>query len=128
LIIDTDVLIWELRGNLSAKQVVHASIPFNISVVTYIEIVQGMRNKQELDKFIKQLMKWRVNIIQINNDISTRAMFYVEDFILSHAMELSDSLIAATCINNSEILLTANDKHYKHIPNIQLKKFEPIIK
>jgi predicted nucleic acid-binding protein len=128
LIIDTDVIIWELRGNLSAKQIIHSSIPFNISVVTYIKLVQGMRNKQELDKFIKQLAKWNVNIIQINNDISTRAMIYVEEFFLSHSMELSDSLIAATCINNSEILLTANDKHYKHIPNIQLKKFQPIVK
>ena len=128
MIIDTDVIIWELRGSLSAKQIIHSSIPFNISVVTYIELVQGMRNKQELDKFIKQLAKWNVKIIQINNDISTRAMIYVEEFFLSHSMELSDSLIAATCINNSEILLTANDKHYKHIPNIQLKKFDPIVK
>jgi predicted nucleic acid-binding protein len=128
LIIDTDVIIWELRGSLSAKQIIHSSIPFNISVVTYIELIQGMHNKQELDKFIKQLAKWNVNIIQINNDISTRAMIYVEEFFLSHSMELSDSLIAATCINNSKILLTANDKHYKHIPNIQLKKFNPIVK
>jgi predicted nucleic acid-binding protein len=127
LIIDTDVIIWELRGNLSAKQVIHSSIPFNISVVTYIEIVQGMRSKRELDKFIKQLTKWNVNIIQINKDISTRAMIYVEEYFLSHSMELADSLIVATCINNSEILLTANNKHYKHIPNIQLKKFKPII-
>jgi predicted nucleic acid-binding protein len=127
LIIDTDVIIWELRGNLSAKRVIHSSVPFNISVVTYIELVQGMRNKKELDKFIKQLTKWNVNIIQINKDISTRAMIYVEEYILSHSMELADALIAATCINNSEMLLTANDKHYKHIPNIQLKKFKPII-
>jgi hypothetical protein len=125
LIIDTDVIIRELRGNLSAKKVIHANIPFSISVVTYIEIVQGMRNKQELNKFIKQLAKWNVNIIQLSNDISTRAMIYVEEFFLSHSMELADSLIAATCINNSEALLTANDKHYKHIPNIQLVKFKP---
>ncbi|MDO9263906.1 MAG: PIN domain-containing protein [Desulfosalsimonadaceae bacterium] len=127
MIIDTDVIIWELRGNVSARQVIHSNIPFNISVVTYIELVQGMRNKQELNKFIKQMAKWNVDIIQINNDISTRAMIYVEEFFLSHSIALADALIAATCINNSEILLTANDKHYRHIPNIQLMKFEPII-
>ncbi len=125
MIIDTDVLIWELRGNPNAKKVIHANIPFNISVVTYIELVQGMRNKQELNKFIKQLSHWNVNVVQINNDISTRAMIYIEEFSLSHSMELADSLIAATCINNSEILLSANDKHYRHIPNIQLVKFKP---
>lgn len=125
MIIDTDVLIWDLRGNSNARKVIHSNIPFNISVVTYIELVQGMRNKQELNTFIKQLSKWNVSIIQINNDISTRAMIYVEEYSLSHSMELADSLIAATCINNSEVLLTANDKHYRHIPNIQLIKFKP---
>ena len=128
MIIDTDVLIWELRGNSNARKVIHANIPFSISVVTYIELVQGMRNKQELNTFIKQLSKWDVNIIQINNDISTRAMIYIEEYSLSHSMELADSLIAATCINYSEVLLTANDKHYKHIPNIQLIKFKPDLK
>ena len=66
-----------------------------------------------------------MEIIQINNDISTRAMIYIEQYSLSHSMELADSLIAATCINESDILITANDKHYRHIPNIQIKKFNP---
>jgi predicted nucleic acid-binding protein len=124
LIIDTDVFVWELRGNLKANKVIHENIPFSISVVTYIELVQGMRNKQELNKFLKQITRWNVNIIQINQDISTRAMIYIEEYFLSHSMELADSLIAATVINNRETLITGNDKHYKHIPNIQLIKFE----
>jgi hypothetical protein len=125
LIIDTDVLIWELRGNPKARDTIHANIPFSISVVTYIEIVQGMRNKKELNSFIKQLVKWDVDIIQISQDISTRAMIYIEADFLSNSMEFADALIAATCINGSELLLTANEKHYKHIPNIQIKKFTP---
>ena len=90
-----------------------------------MEIVQGMRNKSELSSFIKQLTKWDANIIQISKDISTRAMIYVEEYFLSSSMELADALIAATCVNNSEILLTANEKHYKHIPTMQMKKFNP---
>jgi predicted nucleic acid-binding protein len=125
LIIDTDVLIWELHGNARAKEAIHENIPFHISVVTYIELVQGMRNKNELAKFIKQLAKWDVGIIQINKEISTRAMIYIEEYFLSHSMGLADALIAATCINNSEQLLTANERHYKHIPNMKLKKFHP---
>ena len=125
MIIDTDVLIWELRGNVKAREIIHENIPFSISVVTYIELVQGMRNKQELNKFIRQITEWNVNIIQINSDISARSMLYVEEYFLSHSMELADSLIAATCVNSSDFLLTANDKHYKHIPNIQLIRFCP---
>ncbi len=123
MIIDTDVLIWELRGNIKAKEIIHQNIPFAVSVVTYIELVQGMRNKQELNKFIKQLMKWNTRIIQISNDVSTRAMIFIEDYSLSHSMQLADALIAATCISSGEALLTANEKHYKHIPNLQITKF-----
>lgn len=125
MILDTDVLIWELRGNIKAREIIHENIPFGISVVTYIELVQGMRNKQELNKFIKQLTSWNVNIIQINSDISTRAMIFIEEFFLSHSMELADALIAATCIHTSDVLLTADAKHYNLIPNIQLIKFNP---
>lgn len=123
MIIDTDVLIWHLRGNEKAKEIIHKNIPFDISVVTYIELIKGMRNKKELNNLLKQFAHWNVDIIQINNDISTRAMIYVEQYFHSNSMEMADALIAATCINNSEILITGNDKHYKHIPNIQIKKF-----
>ena len=83
-----------------------------------------MKNKR-LSKFIKQLSEWDVDVVQIDQDTSTRAMIYVEEYSLSNSMEFSDALIAATCVNNAEILLTANDKHYKFIPNIQVKKFNP---
>lgn len=125
MILDTDVLIWDLRGNEKAKMIVRGNIPFSISVVTYMEIVQGMRNKNELNKFLKQISKWNTKIIHIDFDISTRAMIYIEEFYLSHSMQVADALIAATAIHQSETLITANEKHYKHIPNIQLMKFIP---
>lgn len=125
MIFDTDVLIWELRGNQKAKDLIHSNIPFSISVVTYIEIIQGMRDKKEMNSFIEQLSNWNVDVIQINNDISTRAMIFIEQYYLSNSMEIADALIAATCVNNSAVLFTANEKHYKYIPNIQLKKFVP---
>ncbi|MGD9732950.1 MAG: type II toxin-antitoxin system VapC family toxin [Desulfamplus sp.] len=126
MIIDTDILIWYLRGNENALKVVKANTPFSISAVTYIELIQGMRNKNELRLFKKQIQKWNVDIIQINKEISSRAMFYVEEFALSHSMMLADALIAATVIENSGILITANDKHYKFIPDIEWIKFDPI--
>ena len=123
MIIDTDVLIWHLRGNEKAREIIHKSIPFNISVVTYIELIQGMRDKKEMNSLVKQLSNWNVGIIQIDRNISSRAMIYFEEYHHSIAMELADALIGATCVNNSEILLTGNEKHYKSIPHIQIKKF-----
>jgi len=54
LIIDTDVLIWYLRGNINAKSIVEKNIPFSISAVTYMELIQGMKDKIEFRKFQKQ--------------------------------------------------------------------------
>lgn len=125
MIIDTDVLIWYLRGNLNAKEVVENSIPFSISAVTYMELVQGMKDKTEFRRFQKQIKKWNTEILQIDQEISARAIFYVQEYFLSHAMMMADALIAATSIQTSDMLMTANDKHYKHIPNMEIKKFVP---
>ena len=123
MIIDTDVLVWHLRGNAKARDLIHKCIPFSISVVTYIELIQGMRDKKEMNALMRQLAKWKVEIVQIDEDISTRAMIFVEQYHHSGALELADALIAATCVNDSEVLLTGNEKHYRQIPNIQIKKF-----
>ena len=125
MIIDTDVLIWYLRGNKEAKKAINVSIPFKISVITYLELIQGVQDKRELRVLQKYLKEWSTDIIQISETISTRAMFLVEDYYLSHSMETGDAIIAATAIENQEILLTANDKHYGFIPNIQIDKFRP---
>ncbi|HNU90831.1 MAG TPA: type II toxin-antitoxin system VapC family toxin [Spirochaetota bacterium] len=125
MIIDTDVLAWYLRGNKKAKDLVEDAIPFSISVITYMEIVQGMRNREEFRLFHKKVKEWDTNIIQVDADISSRAMFYIQEYALSHSMLLADALIAATAVQNSEKLITANDTHYKFIPNLTYGRFTP---
>ncbi|MDR3201393.1 MAG: type II toxin-antitoxin system VapC family toxin [Spirochaetales bacterium] len=125
MVIDSDVLIWYLRGNQNARNAVNKNIPFKISVINYMELMRGMKDKKELKLLQKHLRKWSVEILQVTENISTRAMFLVEDYFLSHALELEDAIIAATALENQETLLTANDKHYKFIPNIQINKFKP---
>jgi predicted nucleic acid-binding protein len=84
-----------------------------------------MKSKNELKILQKFLKNWSVEIIQINENLSTRAMFLAADYFLNHPLELSDAIIAATIPERQETLLTANDKHYKYIPNIQVEKFKP---
>ena len=71
------------------------------------------------------MQNWNIDIIQIDKEISSRAMFYVQEYALSHSMELANALIAATTVQNGEILITANDKHYKFIPALNCKRFKP---
>jgi predicted nucleic acid-binding protein len=125
MIIDTDVLIWYLKGNEKAYQFIENSTEFFISVVTYMELVQGMRNKKELNTFRKALHAWNTQILYISEEISAKAMFYVEQHFLSHSLQLADALIGATAIAHGTPLLTGNDKHYKILKDIQIKKFRP---
>jgi predicted nucleic acid-binding protein len=123
MIVDTDVLIWYLKGNEKAYQVIENSNNFFISVVTYIELVQGMRNKKELSNLRKALHIWNAQILYISEEISAKAMFYVEQHFLSHSMQLADALIGATAIAYGIPILTGNDKHYKVLNDLQIKIF-----
>ena len=125
MIIDTDVLIWYLRGNDKAFQLIEKLDNFSISVVTYMEIVQGMRNKKELNNWRQALHAWNASIIYITEEISAKAMFAVEQHFLSHSLQLADALIGATAITHGLPLTTGNDKHYKIMKEIQLKRFRP---
>ena len=47
-LVDTDVIVWYMRGNSRAANALHKLDHFAISVVTYMELLQGMRNKEEV--------------------------------------------------------------------------------
>ena len=125
LLVDTDVLIWYMRGNDKAYEIIEDLNGFSISVVTYMELVQGMRNKHELNQLRQALRGWNAGIIYLSEETSAKAMFSVEQHFLSHSLELADALIGATAIAHGLPLLTGNDRHYKVLGNLELRKFVP---
>ena len=125
MLVDTDVLIWYMRGNQKAFEAIENLNRFYISVVTYMELVQGMRNKQELQILRVALRDWKAKILYLSEEISIKAMFYVERHFLSHSMQLADALIGATAFAHGLSILTGNSKHYKMITELDLKIFRP---
>ena len=125
MVIDTDVLIWYMKGNEKAYKAIENSKNFFISVVTYMELVQGMRNKNELNNLRRALYVWNSKILYISEEISVKAMFFVEQHYLSHSIQMADALIGATAISYGLPILTGNDKHYKILKDIRIKKFRP---
>jgi hypothetical protein len=55
MLIDSDVLIWYIRGNRNAQNAINNNIPFKISVINYMEVIQGIKDKKELKLFQKYL-------------------------------------------------------------------------
>jgi predicted nucleic acid-binding protein len=125
LLIDTDVLIWYMRGNEKAASMIDKQDPFSISSVTYMELVQGMRNKTEFNRFRKMILSKDIRIIQINEEISSRAIYYVEEYYLSHSLQIADALIVSTAVDNGLKLLTGNAKHFQVIKDLDVQNFVP---
>ncbi len=73
-LVDTDVFIWYLRGNQKAYDKLHLIGNFNISAVTYMELIQGMRDKNELRIFKKSIKKM---------DIKTDEMEFIISFLIA---------------------------------------------
>ena len=125
MLVDTDVLIWYMRGNGKALRAIETLDEFSISVVTYIELVQGLRNKAELNTLRNFLQSRSVPVLHVTESISSTAMFLVEQHHFSHSLGFSDAIIAATAMSHGLPLMTANTKHYRVIENLILKKLLP---
>ena len=125
MIIDTDVLIWYMRGNKKAYEIIENQHGFFISVISLMELVQGMRNKRELTELRRALRDWNVKVIYVTEEISAKALFLMERHCLSHLFQIADALIGATAVVNGLPLLTGNDKHYRIIKEIDIKPFRP---
>ena len=125
MLIDTDVLIWMTRGHVNAAARLQSLIPWRISAVTYIELAQGCRNKQELAQIKKGLELSNTEILPVSTVISDRAMQLIDVYVLSHSLQLGDALIAATALEHGLTVLTANAKHFTQINGLQVEVFVP---
>jgi predicted nucleic acid-binding protein len=125
MLIDSDVLVWLTRGHLKAAQRLQEIPEWKISVVTYIELAQGCRDKAELARLKKGLAAHQVEVIQITPPISQQAATLVDQFGLSHHMRLPDALIAATALEHRLPLITANVKHFGAVSGLTVEVFVP---
>lgn len=125
MLIDTDVLIWFLRGRSSAREALAQCRPVELSAVTYMELVLGVRDKNELRMLRRtiRLNDWR--ILPLTEDVSHRATLYVEGYARSDGLRVGDALIAASAVQSGAALMTANSRYYKCIPDIVLEQYRP---
>ena len=125
MLIDSDVLIWMTRGHVGAATRLQALLPWRISVVTYMELAQGCRNKSELEQAKKGLTLCQTEILPISETISSQAMQLIDRYALSHGLQLGDALIAATALEHGLTVLTANAKHFSTIEGLMVEVFVP---
>ena len=125
MLFDADVLIWMQRGNLKAARAVDSAADPGLSVATYMELVEGARNKAELRAIRETMTRFGLAVLPLSDSIGHRAATYMDEYRLKSGLDLVDALVAATAIENAQTLCTANVKHFRAIPDLSVKAFRP---
>lgn len=125
MLFDTDVLIWFLRGNQRAVALIDETDERCLSVVGFMELLQGARDKREVRAIKEFLVAQDFRMIPLSENIGHRASIYLEEFGLRSGMEMADALQAATAVEGMHLLCTANRRHYVVISELQLNVFQP---
>jgi predicted nucleic acid-binding protein len=125
ILIDSDVLVWLTRGYAAAARRLHVIDTWHISVVTYIELAQGCRDKAELARLKKGLAARNTEIMPVTPSISRRASLLIDELALSHGLRLADALIGATAVEHQFTLLIGNAAHFGPISGLNIEAFVP---
>jgi len=117
VLIDTCIFIDIFRGNRKLLEEIIKLPNSFINSIIYMELVQGARNKAELEKILRFLKRFKM--IFIDETISQKAMELIVCYNLSHNLLLADAIIAATCLTKGLKLLTFNKRDFSYIKDIE---------
>jgi len=125
MIFDTDIFIWAQNGCESVANVIDSTSECYVSQVTYMEFIQGSKDKAQMNLNRSFFRDLDFQIIPLSARIGRTASELIENFTLSHSMRMADALIAATALEKGMVLATGNDKHYRQITELRLNIIRP---
>lgn len=125
MLVDTDVLIWHMRGYPQATRRLDELGALTLSAISWLEVLQGIRNKAELVAVKKMLQNRAATLLPVSEAITQRAIELMESLTLSHGLQMSDALIAATALDHGLSVLTANVKHFGAVSGLKVEAFVP---
>lgn len=125
MLFDTDILVWIQRGTHRAAALVEREEERCISVLTYMELLQGAREKRQHEHILDFLSEYTFRVLPLTENIGHRAAVYIEEYSLSHGLRAGDAIIAATATDNNLTLCTSNLRHYRPVKELKLRAFKP---
>lgn len=67
-----------------------------IPSITVMELYRGMANKEQMAKMVRKIKSY--NILDFNEQVSQKAIALIQDFKLSHNLQIPDAIIAALSV------------------------------
>ena len=120
VICDTNVFISLFKGLPGAIASMEKIGNENILVpsITIMELYRGMETKKEMTSMSKKISSY--NVLHFNEDVSLKAIEFVQHYKPSHNLHIPDAIIAAMSVVYDIPLFTYNVKDFRFIPNIKL--------
>ena len=124
-LIDTDIIIYSIKGNQNVNEKFNAyrNEPKSISVITYGELVFGAKKSSKIEKNLALVRRISelFPIIEITPAIMEtygeyKALLSKSGIIIDDM----DLLIAATAITHNLILVTNNMRHFGRIKELEI--------
>jgi predicted nucleic acid-binding protein len=127
LIFDTDILVSYTKKRAEAAKFLRV-VPLverKISAISWLELIYGCRNVQELRDAEEFLVEAFAEVVPLTPQICDTARALMNRFVLSRRPSANDTLIAATALAAGEVLATGNVKHFDFVPGLTLRPFKP---
>lgn len=121
--IDSDILIWHLRGVEKATRflkTLHTTQEYElwIGAIQRAEIVFFMRSKEEA---ATELFLSQFRTAPLDQKIVDVAGKFFRKWHPSHGLDVNDALLASTAAETGGHIFTLNTKHYP-MPEVMVKK------
>ena len=117
-LLDSDVLIWLLRGRPQTLQRIEAlEGPFGVSVISRAEIWAGAKDAEH--RHIEELFLSLTTYLVDATVADLAGRFLREYQKRNHPLQLADAMIAATAVSQGITLVTYNVSHFP-MPELKL--------
>lgn len=118
LLIDTDILIYFLKGDKKIRGLFLSNSRFYYSYITRKELLKkpGLATAEE--EAVMRLLN-RLRQVPIDERIASLAEQMVKRY-RHRKLTIPDSLIAATALTRHLTLVTFNRKHFNYLPGLSL--------
>lgn len=112
-IVDTDILIWVLRGKQSYKNYIETLADKDTLAISTITIAEIYKNIFPAELIKTELFLSHLYTVPVTVEIAKQAGLYWQQY-KKHLNNLSitDCLIASTAYTNNGVLVSLNGKHF----------------
>lgn len=131
-LVDTDILSMYFRGNENVEDNFEKYIDeygkINTSIITYYEIVSGLKHKdakKQLESFLK-FAQQNIVLPVTERSATISAELYAELRKIGQPLDDIDLLIAGIALSNNLLLATNNEDHFERIKEIEIENWSKL--